>query len=309
MFLRARSLYRRIMSGELAYALVTPARNEAENLRRLAGALASQTVRPSAWIVVDDGSTDETRAVIAETAERLPWVGLVESPGFRSRAGELRQGRRAGRDVIAFNAGVEALSRQPDVVVKLDADVSFAPDFFERLMREFALDPRLGITGGHCFELEDGEWRQRFVTGDHVRGATRAYRWACFEDVSPLVEGLGWDGIDETKARTLGWDTRSVAGLQFFHHRRVGQRDGAWSSWESQGATSRFMGYRLPYFVVRTLFRMTRDPKAAGLLVGWWKAALAREERHGDPDVRAYIRSQQRLTQLPARALESVGRR
>jgi glycosyltransferase involved in cell wall biosynthesis len=293
----------------LTYATITPARDEAENLTRLGASLAAQTVCPTEWIVVDDGSADGSREVVAALASVYPWIRGIESRGVQTHAGPLEAGRRIGRDVIAFNTGIAALGSRPDVLFKLDADVSFEPDFFELLLRAFEDEPRLGIAGGECLELEKGVWRLKNVTGAHVRGATRGYRWSCFEDVSPLTEQLGWDGIDEVKARLAGWETHSISGVRFRHHRRVGERDGAWSSYESQGATARFMGYRGSYLVARSLFRALRDPRALGMVSGWMKAAREGQQRYDDPAVRRYIRSQQTLRRVPVRALEALGRR
>jgi hypothetical protein len=241
-------------------------------------------------------------------AEQFSWIRVIASRGATTHAGPLGAGRRVGRDVVAFNCGIEALRVRPGVVFKLDADVELEPDFFERLLASFDSDPTLGIAGGECLELENGRWTLRHVTGGHVRGATRGYRWACFEDVSPLTEQLGWDGIDEIKARLAGWETRSISGVTFRHHRPVGARDGAWSSWKSQGATSRFMGYRFSYLLLRSLFRMRSDPRAIGMVVGWIESALRREPRYDDAAVRRYLRQQQAAGRLIDRAREALGR-
>src|SRR5215831_16695685 len=163
----------------LTYALITPARDEAENLRRLGSCVIAQTAPPAAWVVVDDGSTDDSHVYLNELAQEHPWMQVLKSPAASEPNGAVRQGRRTGRDVLAFNAGVASLESFPDIVVKLDADVSFEADYFERLISEFETDPTLGISGGECYELENGEWRYQTVTETHVRGATRAYRWEC----------------------------------------------------------------------------------------------------------------------------------
>jgi poly-beta-1,6-N-acetyl-D-glucosamine synthase len=291
----------------LAYALITPARNEAENLRRLAGCLAEQTIPPQAWLVVDDGSTDGTAELAFELAAELPALQVLSSVGARTKAGPLEAGRQSGRDIVAFKTGLEALEGRPDVVLKLDADVSFAPDFFERLLAEFEADPRLGIAGGVCWERDGDEWRPYHVTGGHVRGATRAYRRECLLDVSPLEERIGWDAVDEMRANLNGWSTRSIQSLPFYHHRRLGERDGARREWEAQGRMAHYLGYRISYLLARTLWRVRTERAAVAMLSGYASAALRREPR-GPAELRAYLRREQRIRKLPLRLREALGR-
>lgn len=295
--------------SQLRYAVVTPARNEADNLRRLAACFATQTVKPARWIIVDDGSSDDTPAVAARIARDHAWASALPSPGALTRTGPLGSGRRAGRDVIAFTAGIATLSEAPDVVVKVDADVSFEPDYFERLLGEFASDPALGIASGTCYEIENGSWQARHVTRVHVRGASRAYRWSCFTDVSPLEERLGWDGIDEIKANVRGWTTKTIPGLAFRHHRSVGERDGARRAWSAQGDTAHYMGYRVSYLVLRALHHARREPAALAMVGGYLRAALRRAPRCGDASVRAYLRRYQSPRELGLRLQEALGRR
>jgi glycosyltransferase involved in cell wall biosynthesis len=288
----------------LKYALVTPARDEAANLRRLAEAVVGQTHAPSQWIVVDNGSTDDTAALVAGLAAEHPWIARASVPNDVTAPGP--------PVVRAFNAGVRLLTGQEDVVVKLDADVSFEPDYFERLIGAFEHDSRLGIASGVCLELEEGEWVERHVTGDHVRGATRAYRGDCLREIGPLPEAVGWDGVDELKAAVLGWRTASIGGLPFYHHRSVGERDGAPTKrWLAEGRCAHYMGYGLTYLVVRTIGRAVRDrdPAAVAMLWGFAASALRREARYPDESVLSYLREQQRLRHLPLRVREALGRR
>jgi poly-beta-1,6-N-acetyl-D-glucosamine synthase len=287
----------------LSYAVVTPARDEAETLRRLAGCLLEQRVPPSEWIVADNGSDDQTSALVAELASRHDWIRLV------TLAGDERA--RPGAPVVrAFHAGLAALRTSPDVVVKLDADVSFDADHFAGLLEAFATSPRLGIAGGDCLELRRGRWRAVPVTGAHVRGAERAYRRACLDDVLPLEERMGWDGIDELRAAVHGWRTEIVAGVRFLHHRPVGARDGGRARrWLAQGEGAHYMGYRPSYIALRTLRRALREPAAAAMLWGYGRAVLRGEPRYADSRVRDELRRGQRLRELPLRAREALGRR
>jgi poly-beta-1,6-N-acetyl-D-glucosamine synthase len=294
-------------STTLSYAVVTPARNEAANLRRLAQCVTAQTVRPSAWIVVDDGSSDDTAAIAYELARTEPWISVISSPAAREGGDQLERGRRSGRDVTAFMAGLAALGNPPDIVVKVDADISFGPGYFEVLLLEFESDPKLGIASGGANEFEGGEWRRRNATGSRVRGASRAYRWACLQDVLPLERRLGWDVVDEVSARLRGWRTRTVGHLRFRHHRAVGARDGSRAAWAAQGEVAYYCGYRPSYLLLRTVRRARGESAALALLSGFAAAALRGAPRHHDDALRDLVREEQRLRHLPRRVRETLG--
>src|SRR3954462_11194091 len=56
------------------YCLITPCRNEAKFIRRTLETTTAQTVPPARWVIVDDGSTDETPQIIAEYAHRFDYI-------------------------------------------------------------------------------------------------------------------------------------------------------------------------------------------------------------------------------------------
>ena len=155
------------MAGS-TYALVTPVRNEAANLDRLAASLDAQTRSPLRWVIVDNGSSDATLDVANAFAAERDWVRVISVP---AEAGPPRPGAPIVR---AFHAGLCELDCDPDVTVKLDADVSMDAHHFERLLAAFDADPTLGIASGTCLEERDGEWTPVRVARGHVRGAVRA---------------------------------------------------------------------------------------------------------------------------------------
>jgi biofilm PGA synthesis N-glycosyltransferase PgaC len=283
----------------LSYAIVTPVRDEASNLERLAPCLAGQTRIPAAWIVVDDGSTDGTIVLVETFAREHAWTRLLTATGERTE--------RGGPIVRSFTAGTRALDPMPDVVVKLDADISMDPEHFERLLAEFERDPRLGIAGGIGYERQpDDAWRQRHGTGTQIWGACRAYRRECLADVLPLEEQMGWDTLDLVKARVHGWKTEIFYELGFKHHRVEGERDGRrLRTTLIQGEAAHFMGYRFSYLAVRTAYRSVRDPAAVGLLLGYLRARATNRPRCSDAGVRAHVRREQRLRNLPLRVREA----
>jgi biofilm PGA synthesis N-glycosyltransferase PgaC len=280
--------------SQLRYAVVTPARDEEANLPRLASALAAQTHPPAHWIVVDDGSRDATPQLLAELAARHPWIDVVDR---RSGDGDgLPAGRREGRDLDGFRAGIRALPAPVDIVIKIDADVDFDPDYCRELIGRFAADPALGIASGTCTERESGEWRRRTKTELTVWGASRAYRWSCVEDIFELEPRMGWDGLDELRVQLRGMTTRAFTDLPFRHNRPEGGREhSSLHQGAALGRASWYMGYRPSYLALRVLYRARREPTSVGMLWGFAVAAIGRAPRCAQRDVVALLRERQRL--------------
>jgi len=288
-----------VSAAQLTYAVVTPARNERANLERLAESLGAQEQLPETWMIVDDTSDDGTSELAQRLAASHPWVHAITTAGA---AGALSNGRREGRALESFRHGVRALPRVPDVVVKVDADTSFEPDYFRRLLDHFAREPELGIAGGACYELEAGRWLRQKVVATHPRGASRAYRSACIDAVMTLEARMGWDGLDEVKAALAGYRSRTLLDLGFRHHRATGAREkGRIRHGTAQGRAAWYMGYRPSYVLLRTLYRVPKDPGAAGMILGYAAASVERQPRCPDAEVVRLLRSRQRISALVRR--------
>jgi glycosyltransferase involved in cell wall biosynthesis len=276
----------------LEYAIVTPARNERENLVRLAESVVAQRCRASWWVIVDDGSDDGMDAVASELARRHDWIVVV---GTGEGADELAEGRRRGRDLLAFRRGIAALPAPVDIFVKVDADTSFDADYFERLLARFEDDPHLGIGGGCCYELVRGEWERIKVAGSHPRGASRAYRWALRDVVDELEPELGWDGVEEVMAELRGFHTAGFQDFGFRHHRKVGEREGRLRAGTALGRQAWYMGYRPTYLVLRAIYRARENAASLAMVWGYTAAAVTGAPQCPHPTVTERIREGQRL--------------
>lgn len=280
------------MANDSFYVVVTPARNEEENIGHTIRSVAAQICRPFRWVIVNDGSTDETGRIIDNAAREHSWISTVH----RGDRGYRKQG---GGVIDAFFDGYQLLESQPwDFLVKFDADLSFAPDYFRRCLSKFSEDPRLGIGGGMISQEVDG----RFVCespGDpafHVRGATKIYRRACWDAIGGLIHAPGWDTIDELKANMLGWTTRTFRDVPLRHHRLTGTEDGVWKNSVKFGLSNYITGYHPLFMLAKCLKRIFDEPVligSVGLFWGFCRGYLKRERQVADPELIRYVRRQQ----------------
>ena len=283
------------MSTSRRYLLVSPCRDEARYIRRTLDTVAAQTVPPTLWIVVDDGSTDETPRILAEYAEKLPYLRVVRRSD---------RGRRAvGPGVIeAFYAGLETTSLDDfDYVCKLDMDLELPAGYFELLVRRMEAEPRLGTCSGKPWFVHPRSGALVPETcGDEMSvGMTKFYRVECFRQIGGFVRQVMWDGIDCHRARMLGWiaGASNDEALRFIHLRPMGSsHKGLWTGRVRMGFGQYFMGSSPLYFVASALYRLPRHPVLYGsvaMLWGYFSSALKRVPRYDDLEFRRFLRSYQ----------------
>jgi len=274
------------------YVIITPVRNEEAHLRFTIDSVASQSVIPAEWVIVNDGSRDRTAGIIEECSRQIPWMRAVHRPdrGFRSNGGGVME---------AFNEGYAALScRDFDFIVKLDGDLTFEPEYFEKCFGRFDAEPCLGVGGGVIYNVMPDGTRQFEQGGPpfHVRGATKIYRRACWEDIGGFWPAPGWDTLDEVKANMLGWKTRSFAELHLVHHRPTGAADGRWRNLIKNGRSDYISGYHPLFMLAKCLSRLRHRPYVAGsiaLAYGFIAGYISHVPQVDDPELIRYLRSQQ----------------
>ena len=277
------------------YLLISPCRDEAEYLRRTLDSVAAQSVPPALWVVVDDGSTDGTRAILEEYARRLPYLRVV----LRADRGR----RQVGPGVIeAFYAGLETVRLADfDYLCKLDMDLDLPAGYFELLMQRMESNPRIGTTSGKPWFVHP----QRGtlvpeICGDEMSvGMTKFYRVACFREIGGFVRQVMWDGIDCHRARMLGWiaESRDVEPIRFVHLRPQGaSQKGIWTGRVRAGFGQYFMGTSVLYYLAVAAVRMPAHPAVIGsiaMLWGYFTSWLKGLPRYDDPEFRRFLRAYQ----------------
>lgn len=282
----------RVMTETSRYVIITPARNEAQFIEQALKSVVVQSLLPLKWVIVSDGSTDATEEIVNRYTKAYSWIELLKMP-------ERKERHFAGK-VHAFNAGYNYLREvNYDVIVSLDADVSFGAEYFSFLLGKLAADPRLGLVGTPFQEASGHIYDYRFVNIEHVSGACQVFRRECFEAIAGYVpvKGGSIDHIAVITARMKGWRTRTFTEMVCLHHRAMGAAHGSiLRSGFKLGMKDYAVGNHPLWEVFRTAYQMTKPPigvRGLALGMGYFWAMLRQLERPVSLDLINFHRREQ----------------
>jgi biofilm PGA synthesis N-glycosyltransferase PgaC len=279
------------MPDGLTYAIITPARNEGQYIELTIKSMIVQTRPPLKWVIVSDGSTDGTDAIVRMYMKDYSWIELLRMP--------VRQERHFAGKAHAFNTGYNRIKDLPvEVVGNLDADVSFEPDHFEFLIGKMGEAPQLGIAGAP-FREGGFQYDYRFTNIENVWGGCQLFRRECFEAIGGymLLKGGCIDHVAVLSARLHGWQTRTFTEKVCIHHRIMGTAlQGSLKAKFKLGVKDHFVGNHPLWEIFRTTYQMKHRPYVVGGLalgLGYAWSLVRRREISLSPRLVAFVQREQ----------------
>ncbi len=274
------------------YVLLTAAKDEEACLGEVIQAVLSQTVRPLAWFIMDDGSTDRTAAIVRRFA--------AEHPFIRLQSGDPRSGRCFGSQYKAINAAYAlAGSLDFDFVAIQDADQAPATEhYYQSLLEEFRNNPRLGAASGLVYERPAGIWEPRRDNARDSVAASAVFRKSCFDQIggyTPLHYG-GSDWLMQLNVRMAGWEVLPRSDLRLHHYRLTSSAGGIWRGKFRAGVMDASFGSHPLFELFKSGRRLASPPFLFGSLLRlcgffWWK--LSGREPLIAPEKVAFLRKEQ----------------
>jgi glycosyltransferase involved in cell wall biosynthesis len=258
---------------EHQFVLITAAKNEESYIGEAMRSVLRQTVRPAAWFIVDDGSSDNTAGIVREFAEKAAWIHLCSS--------RERGGRNFGSQYKAIQSGYELAHAIPFSFIGVqDADIApEKPEYYETMLQAFTSNPRLGIAGGYIYERSRGLWKSRKSNApDSVAGGVQMFRKECFEKIggyTPLPLG-GSDWLAQINARIAGWDVQAFPSLAVFHFRPTSSAGGRLRGHFRMGLMDASFGSNPAFEILKCSRRIGASPPLLGAALrlagyAWWK--------------------------------------
>lgn len=267
-------------------AIIIPAHNEADFICQTLDSLIEQTITPYQLIVVNDNSSDETGNLVLEYCSQHTWIELVDI--------ESSNDHLPGSKIInAFNNGFKLVKQDYDFICKFDADLIFPKNYLEKLMSHFDVHHKLGMASGFCYIEKKGTWvLENLTRKDHIRGALKCYRRACFEEIGGLKPAMGWDTVDELIASYYGWELLTDDSLKVKHLKPTGHTYNKGAKL-LQGEAMFRMRYGLGITAISGLKLALKKQKPRlfmDYLQGYFKAKRIKQEPLVTKDQGAFIR-------------------
>ena len=273
-----------------SYVVVTPVKNEGVNLPDLIQSMASQTLKPVLWVIVDDGSTDSTSEIIREAEGKYNWIRSIRVESDKRDlglhlAGIVREG---------FNVAITYCERNGikySYIGNLDGDLTLEHTFYENIIKEFEKDPELGVASGGTQHIIGDRIIYARVEEDEPSGGHMLIRRECYDECGGIPLSYSWDSVIKAKARLRGWKTRRFEENIATEARDVGSAEGHWGGFFHYGKSEHYLCYNPIHVLIKGMKYMLRKPYHKGIayLIGYLSSTVRREKQIEDEEVRKYF--------------------
>jgi glycosyltransferase involved in cell wall biosynthesis len=272
--------------------IITPARNEEDYIEQTIKSVISQTLLPKMWVIVSDGSTDNTDTIVKKYVKQCNYIKLLSLPEKKER--------HFAAKAEAIKAGIQLLKEvEYNLLCIIDADISFDSDYFKFLTDKFKHDDSLGLAGTDYIEGGFHSSKDSYISESHVNGACQLFRRECWEEIGGYtpIKGGGIDWVAVMTARMKGWKTHSFKEKTFNHLRPIGTAEAnKFKSRYMYGKKDYFLGGHPIWQLFRVLFTMTKRPYFFGgfaLFIGYMWSWTIRLKRPIHPDLIKFHRKEQ----------------
>ena len=278
-------------TNQKGYIVVTSCKNEEKNIRNLIQSMVEQTIRPRVWVIVDDGSIDDTPNIIKEAKEKYEWIQSIRL----NNENEVRDiGLHLSSVMMtAFDFATEYCKKKGidyAYVGNIDGDMIIEREFFEKLMKEFEKDPELGIAGSGTQYIKGDEIIQPEGNEEEPSGGDMLIRRECFEDCGGIQLSCCWDSVLKAKARLRGWKTKRFEHVKAIETRIPGSED-YWKRGIHTGRSVYQLNLHPLHVMIKFVKILFKRPHYWGIafISGYLLSLIRREEQIKDEELRNYF--------------------
>lgn len=271
------------MNGKINYVVVTATKNEEMFLPDIAHDLINQTIKPTFWIIVDDGSFDRTWTIITSLQKDFSWIKGIKA----NYKGSCRYGHNRVTKITqkGFQYGITLCNLNNngyDLLTAVDADVRLNPQYFEKIAEQFRYDKKLGVASG--FVHEPGMSLNKTMHMNILpRGCALVFRRICYE----MIGGYQGHSNSLIKAQNRNWKVRTFPAIKILHRRKTGSIT---QYYFSQGEYAYYINCSpLTIFINIFYFFLEGSPKKGfKYLAGYMSSLFLKKRQIDDYEIKQY---------------------
>lgn len=271
------------------YVLITPVKDEDKLLQDVAASVINQTVKPVLWLIIDDGSTDSSPKIIHSLVSRYFWIKTIRLPPHT-------------RDIIfhvsyvyktGFDFALSYCERNNidyNFIASIDSDTILEEEYFEKVIREFEANKKLGIASGGLYHEIDGKLKLSGQAENFPSGTGRVWSKECFFDTDGFSLEPSADSISNVKAILRGWQIQRFNEIQMVEKRLTSSAEGLWKGYRYNGYMAYYLNKNPVLILLNVLNYTLKRPHYTGVafLLGYIKPVIKKEERIKDIEIREY---------------------
>lgn len=276
-----------MIDHNLQIALVTPLKDEIDNIAEYISNIEHQTIPIKCLVIVENDSTDGSK----EYLEKIESVRNVDVFKVLNISFEDKSYRVGKKYSTIIDAGMEFLRKSEfysslDFIGILDCDVFPENAYYSKLTTFMNSDPKIGIASGLTYT---NEGVLHIADTDFVRGNSRLWKRECLDEAGYVIAHTA-DTVSVALAHLKGWRTRTLKSASVTSR----EIDVRLSNPKSKGYHAYYRGHTLFYILLKSLYYSIvkgRCQTGYDVFSGYISALFKRKPRIANPEVKNYFKN------------------
>ncbi len=272
------------------YILVTAIKNEEKNIESLILSILNQTIKPSLWLIINDGSIDNSKEIIMHYANHINFIFL------HNLGGEVRDLTWRYHKIMqyGFNLSIKICAENNiswNYIGVLDGDIVISSNnYFEYLIHKFIENPKYGVLSGKLLSWNGSEFILEYRKKNKPTGAARLINREVLEKINGYPYIPTADGIILIKSELAGYENFWFEEIIAKQSRLTNSITNNIKLYKEKGFIFHYLGYSILYVLLYSIFKTIIKHNFTYLLIIYYFICnkIKKTEQVNDKDILVY---------------------